>query len=403
MSTMLTRPTAILIFSLVFLNLYLFHRLIRQPVVPLSSTIVPTPSPAAAEIQEIHLPSQQPPQITTTTTEDSTTLFPTTTLATITTHTTTSTSTTTTTHPPKTHTHTHPQPTSHSIPHKLWQKTGTKGLTSQAESWISTWTTLNPHLRHEILTETSSLAYVETNFRPIWPEIADLYTSLSVPILRADLLRLLILYIDGGIWSDLDVSCEVPISQWPIPPTANVVVGIEFDGWQFASWTVMSTPGNGHLYHAIEYVAGRLEGLARENNVTVGEVTMEMIPDVVDVTGPQAITVALLETISEEVGRGVGKEEIEGIGEGGVLLGDVLVLPQASFAALQGGMPQGQGEYFVSHHYAGSWKNEVGGEEGVKEDDGEEQDGEEEVVIVVEDGDEGADGEGDGEKEEGSE
>ncbi|GAT28016.1 alpha-1,6-mannosyltransferase Och1 [Aspergillus luchuensis] len=392
MSTMLTRPTAILIFSLVFLNLYLFHRLIRQPVVPISPTIVPTPSPAAAEIQEIHLPPQQPTQITTTTTEDPTTLFPTTTLATITTHTTTSisTSTSTTTYLHKTHTHPQPQPTSHSIPHKLWQKTGTKGLTSQAESWISTWTTLNPHLRHEILTETSSLAYVETNFRPIWPEIADLYTSLSVPILRADLLRLLILYIDGGIWSDLDVSCEVPISQWPIPSTANVVVGIEFDGWQFASWTVMSTAGNGHIYHAIEYVAGRLEGLARENNVTVGEVTMEMIPDVVDVTGPQAITVALLETISEEVGRGVGKEEIEGIGEGGVLLGDVLVLPQASFAALQGGMPQGQGEYLVSHHYAGSWKNEVGGEEGVKEDDGgEEQDGEEEVVIVVEgDGDE---------------
>lgn len=159
----------------------------------------------------------------------------------------------------------------------------------------------------------------------------------------------------------------------------------------------MSTPGNGHIYHAIEYVAGRLEGLARENNVTVGEVTMEMIPDVVDVTGPQAITVALLETISEEVGRGVGKEEIEGIGEGGVLLGDVLVLPQASFAALQGGMPQGQGEYLVSHHYAGSWKNEVGGEEGVKEDDGgEEQDGDEEVVIVVE-------GDGDGDEDEGKE
>ncbi|KAI3011037.1 CAZyme family GT32 [Aspergillus niger] len=389
MSTMLTRPTAILIFSLVFLNLYLFHRLIRQPVVPLSPTIVPTPtpSPAAAEIQEVHLPAQ-----ITTTTEDPTTLFPTTTLATITTHTTTTT-TTTTTHPHNTHTHTthiHPQPTTHSIPHKLWQKTGSKGLSPQAESWISTWTTLNPHLRHEVLTDSSGLAYVETNFRPIWPEIADLYTSLSVPILRADLLRLLILYIDGGIWSDLDVSCEVPISQWPIPPAANVVVGIEFDGWQFASWTVLSTPGNNHIYHAIEYVAGRLEALAQENNVTVGEVTMEMIPDVVDVTGPQAITMAFLETISESVGRRVGKDEVEGLGEGGVLLGDVLVLPQASFAALQGGMPTGQGEYLVSHHYAGSWKNEVGGEEGVKEE--EEEDGDEEVVIVVE----GEDGDGDG-------
>ncbi|GKZ25093.1 hypothetical protein AbraIFM66951_001593 [Aspergillus brasiliensis] len=376
MSTMLTRPTAILIFSLVVLNLYLFHRLIRQPVVSLSPTIIPTPSPVV-EIQ-IH----SPPQITTATEDPTpaTLLFPTTTLATITTTTTSTTPTST--------------PTTHSIPHKLWQKTGPKGLTPQSQSWISTWTTLNPQLRHEILTETSSLAYVETNFGETWPELSTLYTSLSVPILRADLLRLLILYTDGGIWSDLDVSCEIPISQWPIPPSANVVVGIEFDGWQFASWTVLSTPGNGHIYHAIEYVVDKLEGLARENNVTVGGLTMEMIPDVVDVTGPQAITLALLETISETVGRRVSKEEIEGIGEGGVLLGDVLVLPQASFAALQGGMPKGQGEYLVSHHYAGSWKNEVGGE-GVEDDDDQGNDGEEEeeevVVVVEEDGEDNGD------------
>jgi alpha 1,6-mannosyltransferase len=44
------------------------------------------------------------------------------------------------------------------------------------------------------------------------------------------------------------------------------------------------------------------------------------------------------------------------------LIGDVLILPGNSFGALQNGFPQNEGPTLVTHHYAGSWKNDHGGE-----------------------------------------
>jgi hypothetical protein len=44
------------------------------------------------------------------------------------------------------------------------------------------------------------------------------------------------------------------------------------------------------------------------------------------------------------------------------LIGDVLVMPGNAFAASQSGFPEDQGPRLVTHHYAGTWKNDKGGE-----------------------------------------
>ncbi|RAK98834.1 glycosyltransferase family 32 protein [Aspergillus ibericus CBS 121593] len=322
MTTLPNRPTLTLLFFLVLLNFYLFHRLLRQPVLDLPTTIATTPTPS-------------PSPIPTTTTS----IPP--------------------TEPSPEH-ETQPKPT---IPLKLWQKTGPRGLTPPSDSYISTWKTLTPSLRHEILSDESSSAYVDSAFKDTWPSIATLYHAIQVPIVKADLLRLLILYHDGGIWADLDVSCEVSLLEWGLGLGIEVdtIVGLEFDGWQFASWTVLSRPGSPHMKAAIEYVANQLETIAEQNNATIEEITMDMIPDVVDASGPQALTMAVLGSLSRGLGEKIGRANITGLREPR-LLGDVLVLPQAAFAARQGGYPLDQGAYLVSHHYAGSWKNENGGE-----------------------------------------
>ncbi|KAL4885265.1 hypothetical protein BJY04DRAFT_180509 [Aspergillus karnatakaensis] len=258
------------------------------------------------------------------------------------------------------------------FPAKIWHKCGPKGLTEQAQKLIDQWLEKNPNFRHELLTDDSGDQYVRENYA-YWPEVLETYMALTVPILKADFLRVLILYADGGIWSDLDVSDEFPVSDWIPEKLAkdtkknpiNVVVGIEFDGYQFTSWTVMAKPHLQHFKAVIEYVVKELKTAALENKVPLSGLTKPMLvnPDVVGVTGPQAITMALLQSVSEEVGRQVTKDEVRGLKEP-KLVGDILVLPQAAFAALQGGMPKDQGPYLVSHQYAGSWKNDAGGEEG---------------------------------------
>ncbi|PYH49877.1 glycosyltransferase family 32 protein [Aspergillus saccharolyticus JOP 1030-1] len=357
----LSRPVTLVFSTLILLNFYLFHRVLHQPVVTSTFSVNTTPVQQQQQQQQQQQdqqyqaflsPSPTPIPEPTTATQPAWTTVP------ISAATSTST----------------PTPTPTAFPLKLWQKSGPKGVSPDIQTYIQSWHTLNPSLRHEILSDESALAYVEEIFREDWPEVADLYQKIQVPIIRADLLRLLILYADGGIWSDLDVTCEVPIAEW-IPKElvtpdgrvvgkeqVNAVVGLEFDGWQFASWTLMAKPGLNHFERAIGYVMRQMEGIAHSNNVTIPGVTMEMIPDVVDASGPQAITVALLRSLSYSLGETVDRANITNLHEPR-LLGDVLVLPQAAYAALQGGYPEDQGPYLVSHHYAGSWKNVQGGEQ----------------------------------------
>ncbi|KAJ5959675.1 uncharacterized protein N7479_006825 [Penicillium vulpinum] len=250
-----------------------------------------------------------------------------------------------------------------SIPSKLWQKAGSMKINDDREKDIRSWLDVNPRLRHEILTDGSADEYVREHFAD-YPDVLELYLSLPVPILKADLLRQLILYADGGIWSDLDVTCHQPIHTW-IPEQyqnrTNVVVGLEFDGTQFASWTVMSKPKTSHIVAVIKYVIDGLKASAANHNVTTAQLNMTMISDVVDVTGPQAMTVAILKNLQKEMGVPFGQANITSIKEP-TLFQDVLVLPNAAFASTQAGFPEDRGPYLVEHRYAGSWKNENGGE-----------------------------------------
>ncbi|KAJ5499163.1 hypothetical protein N7453_008214 [Penicillium expansum] len=247
-----------------------------------------------------------------------------------------------------------------SIPFKLWQKAGSKKINDARQRDIHSWLDVNPRLRHEIFTDDSADEYVREHFAD-YPDVLDHYLSLPVPILKADLLRLLILH---RIWSDLDVTCHKPISTW-IPEQyqnrTNVVVGLEFDGSQFASWTIMAKPKTSHIVATIKYVVDKLKATAAQHHVTTAGLNMTMITDVVDLTGPQAMTVAILQNLQKEMGVPVGRANITNIKEP-ILFQDVLVLPNAAFASRQGGYPTDRGPYLVEHHYAGSWKNVNGGE-----------------------------------------
>lgn len=252
---------------------------------------------------------------------------------------------------------------SRGIPAKIWQKAGPKGIDQNARDLIQKWLHHNPRFRHEVLTDASGEQYVRDHYA-YWPEALNTFLDLKVPIVKADLLRILILYSDGGLYADLDVACEAPIDSW-IPAEyvdkVKAVVGIEFDGWQFASWTLMAAPGLVHFKSAIEYILRQFRDTAERHQVEIADITMEMISDVVDVSGPQAITLAILESLSKATGEDIGKASIAGLHEPR-LLGDILVMPQAAFSALQGGFPKDQGPYLVSHYYAGTWKNDRGGE-----------------------------------------
>ncbi|KAF2854136.1 glycosyltransferase family 32 protein [Plenodomus tracheiphilus IPT5] len=262
------------------------------------------------------------------------------------------------------------------IPKILWYKLGPRGMTDDTRKWTDSCIQPNPTYRAEFLTDETSDAWVRKTFSPSRPELVESYLALSVPIFKADILRYLLLWDQGGIWSDLDVSCNgIPIDDW-VPAEykdkANLVVGWEFDqGWegqyvrQFTSWTIMSAPRSPHMLQVIDDIFLDLEKITATNDIAVQNVTLALAGDVVDFSGPRRLTRSIYTSLSNMMNATVGPLDVQEILKP-KLVGDVLVMPGKSFAASSNRYtPEQERELppsLVTHHYAGSWKNDHGGE-----------------------------------------
>ncbi|KAK6598397.1 glycosyltransferase sugar-binding region containing DXD domain-containing protein [Botrytis cinerea] len=266
-------------------------------------------------------------------------------------------------------------PTAVAFPEKIWYKVGPQGVSTEAESFRNHCLELSPSYEYEILDDEMASAYVYKWFSDR-PDIITTYFSLKVPILRADVLRYLILWAEGGMWMDLDVSCdEVPINRWVLKEyreAANLVVGLEFDWpWendnflhaQFTSWTIMAKPRSPHMMQVIDDILMDIDEVARQHNVSIDGIQMSMIPQVVDLTGPKRMTRSIVKSLNRILERELDDRDITGL-RSAKLVHDVLILPGNAFAASQSNFPKDQGPVLVTHHYAGTWKNKLGGEEG---------------------------------------
>ncbi|CAG7952197.1 unnamed protein product [Penicillium olsonii] len=265
------------------------------------------------------------------------------------------------------------QPTAqiYRVPEKAWHSAKFDNLTENQRGWIGSWTKTNPYCRQELLTDRSAQAFVRAHFHETRPDIVEIYEALPIAILRADLLRYLIVLAEGGIWGDLDVTCEKDVAEW-VPAeyrnsTIDMIVGLEFDmPWrgpgkpiasQFCNWVFVGQKSSRNLQVVVDSVIAKLKQIAHENNVTISGLTLEMLSDVVDVTGPKMMTIAILKSLEQLLNRTVDDRDFAGIKQP-KLVGDVLIMPGNAFAANQNNHPTDQGDILATHHYEGSWKKE---------------------------------------------
>ncbi|KAJ5333366.1 hypothetical protein MYU51_014447 [Penicillium brevicompactum] len=263
-----------------------------------------------------------------------------------------------------------PNTSIYNIPDKVWHSAKTVDVSDKQLGWINSWTHTNPSFRAELLTDRSGEQFVHAHFQHR-PDIIAVYDDLPIPILRADLLRYLIVLAEGGYWSDLDVTADRPSIDW-VPSeykkeglNIDMIVGLEFDfsyrgpgtevASQFCNWVFAAQPSSRNLGVIVDKVVNTLKEIAAKNGVPVSRITLEMLSDVVNVTGPKIMTIAILESLGQLLGRTVDDRDFSGI-KHPKLVGDVLIMPGVSFAAAQNGFPTDQGNALVTHHYEGSWK-----------------------------------------------
>ncbi|KAL8779715.1 MAG: hypothetical protein Q9213_006804 [Squamulea squamosa] len=241
-------------------------------------------------------------------------------------------------------------------------------IKKDAADRVRTWMDLNPEHRYELLTDGGAETYVKNNFADD-SRIVDTYIALGDFILRADLIRYLALLKDGGVYNDLDVGCNVPIDQW-IPPRfkddTSVVVGIEADNnlgkggtklFGFVNWTIMARRDQPFMRYLIDRVLHNLHQAASKHNETLGELRLYR-QEVLDVTGPGALTQTVFRYLSEQTQTTVTAQNFTKMKEPRLIKG-ILVLPINAFGAghqVRWSGAEEDGSALVHHYFAGSWK-----------------------------------------------
>ena len=231
--------------------------------------------------------------------------------------------------------------------------------------------------RYEVLTDDNADDYVAHHYGPLGlnrPDIVHVYQSLNAKIIKSDLLRYLIMYVEGGLYADIDVEAIRPIKKF-IPKAfdeadVDMVIGIEVDEPDFAShpvlgskaqsfcqWTFMCKPRLPVMLRLIEHIMIWLHELSLKQGKPISELYLDF-NEVLSGTGPSAFTAAILAEMSKTVGEPVLWDQFSGLTEG-KLVGGVLVLTVEAFAAGTGhsdsGNHGGKGAMVKHHFHASSW------------------------------------------------
>lgn len=265
------------------------------------------------------------------------------------------------------------------FPKKIWQswKVDPTRFEHRDNERARTWTVKNPSHRYEVLTDDNADNYVTHHYGPLGlnrPDIVHVYQSLNAKIIKSDLLRYLIMYVEGGVYSDIDVEAIRPIKKF-IPKAfdeadIDMVIGIEVDEPDFAShpvlgskaqsfcqWTFMCKPRLPVMLRLIEHIMIWLHELSLKQGKPISDLYLDF-NEVLSGTGPSAFTAAILAEMTKTVGEPVLWDQFSGLTEG-KLVGGVLVLTVEAFAAGTGhsdsGNHGGKGAMVKHHFHASSW------------------------------------------------
>ncbi|KAL5871711.1 hypothetical protein ACKVWC_007358 [Pyricularia oryzae] len=243
----------------------------------------------------------------------------------------------------------------------------------------STWLAMNPDYTYTLVGQDGGKDFVNRHFGHN-ETIVSTFNSLPNVGMKSDLLRYLILLVEGGVYTDTDTVALKPIDDWipkPFRSKARLVVGIEFDQrdggrWadiphalQFCQWTIAAAPGHRVFQMMISRVIRSWQDLKQKHNITndAGSTSMKLTNfEVLNSTGPAAWTDVVWQHLQEIDDTLTDIRNLSSLGPP-KLFQDVLVLPIDGFGVGQphsgstndGSVPDGA---LARHLFGGSWRGD---------------------------------------------
>lgn len=273
------------------------------------------------------------------------------------------------------------------IPPQIWQiffpsrsykrDRFTTGVEPSVLGDTASWLVKNPDYQYTLVGSTWGDNFVDEHYPN--SRVAEIYHLLRNPGLKSDLLRYMILSVEGGVYTDIDTIALQPIDKWvptEMKDRVKLVVGVEFDQrdggfWmdiphavQLCQWTIAAAPGHPVFATMIDRAQTSLEKLSELYQTSIENIKPTSF-EVMNSTGPAAWTDAVLEQL-HIIDPTITDSKHLSFLTSPKLYGDILVLPIAGFGWGQvhsgstndGTFPE---ESLLKHEFKGSWREKASG------------------------------------------
>ena len=173
-----------------------------------------------------------------------------------------------------------------SIPKIVYQSWISRKMAPKMKANLKKWSSMNrKSYRFVFFDDKEQRDWMMENCNEYWPA----WNAMELPVARADLFRYCLLYVNGGVWSDVDMSPLRPLSDF-IDPSAELIV--VHDG---------GMPGDEFLYNAFMAAVPRHPVLKRAMDIVKEHYKLRLEEGAVICTGPHVLWRALNDTISGQV------------------------------------------------------------------------------------------------------
>lgn len=177
------------------------------------------------------------------------------------------------------------------IPKVIYQswKCSEKELRPQLRQHREKMKAINPDYEYKLFTDREMDLWVYENFSDV-PDIVECYNRLNIIVARVDFWRYLVLYLNGGVYVDMDSEIALPLSGL-IRPEDQAIISMEANPVSYVQWAMIFEAKHPILARTIEIVVDNIK-----NNRYPGQID--------NMTGPTAYTHAIKE-IARENGSNV--------------------------------------------------------------------------------------------------
>lgn len=146
------------------------------------------------------------------------------------------------------------------IPKKIWFTWKHKILDGNRLIWFNSWKRLNPNYEIILMDDNDINNYIKLNF----PDIYDIFISIPIGAMKADIWRYCIIYNEGGFYTDIDTECYVPIDKWCSIDNYEMIISNEND-WNLCQYTFGAIPNHPALKCVIDLCIERIKSNDRYN------------------------------------------------------------------------------------------------------------------------------------------